>query len=156
MRKALIVGIEDYPKVPLSGCINDARRMAALLSTHADGTPNFDCLLLACSETTITRPVLRERLATLLADEVDVSLFYFSGHGFLDSFGGYLATQDAEQYDEGLPMAELLTFATNSRAREVVVILDCCFSGDFGRLPAISPDRTVLRDGVAVLTACGP
>ena len=53
-------------------------------------------------------------------------------------------------------MAELLNFATKSQAREVVVILDCCFSGDLGRLPPISGDQTVLRDGVAFLTACGP
>lgn len=32
MRKALIVGINDYPNCPLFGCINDARSVAEILS----------------------------------------------------------------------------------------------------------------------------
>jgi hypothetical protein len=156
MRRALIVGIDDYSTGPLSGCVNDAHRVSALLSKHADGTPNFDCRVEVAPPSPITRTALRECIAELFTDPPDVALFYFSGHGFLDSFGGYLVTQDAERYDEGVAMAELLTFAANSTAREVIIILDCCFSGDFGRLPAISADRTLLRDGVAVLTACGP
>ena len=156
MRKALIVGIDDYPTGTLSGCVNDARRIEALLSRHDSGDLNFECLVLTEPKIRVTRPALREYLAGLLTDETEISLFYFSGHGFLDSFGGYLVTQDAESYDEGVAMAELLNFATKSRAREVIVILDCCFSGHLGRFPPVSVDQTILRDGVAVLTACGP
>ena len=42
MRRALIVGIDDYPEVPLSGCVNDARKILSVLSRNEDGTPNYD------------------------------------------------------------------------------------------------------------------
>jgi len=39
MRKALIVGIDHYAHVtPLSGCVNDAHAVKAVLERHADGT----------------------------------------------------------------------------------------------------------------------
>ena len=41
MRKALVVGIDDYPNAPLTGCVNDAEKIAALLKTNGDGKPNF-------------------------------------------------------------------------------------------------------------------
>lgn len=42
MRKALIVGIDDYPKIPLHGCCNDAEVMEDLLVNHENGDPNFE------------------------------------------------------------------------------------------------------------------
>ena len=43
MRKALIVGIDHYTNIkPLSGCVNDAHAVKAILERHADGTVNFD------------------------------------------------------------------------------------------------------------------
>ena len=42
MRKALCVGINNYPKIPLKGCINDAKEMTRLLSKNFDGSVNFD------------------------------------------------------------------------------------------------------------------
>ncbi len=42
MRKALIVGINHYDHLePLSGCVNDALAVKAVLERHADGTLNF-------------------------------------------------------------------------------------------------------------------
>ena len=42
MRKALIVGIDHYAHIkPLSGCVNDAHAVKAILERHADGTVNF-------------------------------------------------------------------------------------------------------------------
>jgi hypothetical protein len=41
MRKALCIGIDDYPLAPLKGCINDASSISTLLETHGNGSPNF-------------------------------------------------------------------------------------------------------------------
>jgi Caspase domain len=42
MRKALIVGIDHYSHIKsLSGCVNDAHAVKAVLERHADGTVNF-------------------------------------------------------------------------------------------------------------------
>lgn len=42
MRKALIVGIDDYPNCPLHGCCNDAESMQELLTSNESGDPNFE------------------------------------------------------------------------------------------------------------------
>ena len=43
MRKALIVGINDYNGriTPLHGCINDASEMNSVLEKNGDNSPNF-------------------------------------------------------------------------------------------------------------------
>ena len=42
MKKAYVVGIDEYLNHPLSGCVNDANVVSELLSHNADGSPNFD------------------------------------------------------------------------------------------------------------------
>jgi hypothetical protein len=153
MRKALIVGIDDYPTAPLSGCVNDANKMEEVLKRHQDGSRNFDCKKLITPDHCITRSSLKKHVEDLFAFQTDVALFYFSGHGTENNLGGYLVTQDARAYDEGLPMQDVLTLANNSRAHEVVIILDCCNSGAFGRVPAINNTAANLREGISVLTA---
>jgi hypothetical protein len=130
--------------------------MSDLLSKDADGTPNFDCRLCGAQPSHITRASLREHVAELFTDKVDVALLYFSGHGFLDTTGGYLVTQDAARYEEGVSMSDVLTYGMKSPAHEVVVILDCCYSGSWGQLPPLGGEHALLREGMAVLAACGP
>lgn len=155
MRKALIVGIDAYSTFPLSGCVNDAQGMQGVLSRHEDGTPNFTCRVLTAPREQITRAVLRQQIDELFSDAVDTALFYFSGHGYLAKLGGFLVTQDAGSYDEGVAMRDLLDAANNSKAREVLIVLDCCYSGAVGKAPALKDDYVQLRQGVSVLTASG-
>jgi hypothetical protein len=152
MRRALVVGIDDYPRSPLRGCVNDATQVAKLIKTHQDGSPNFDCQILSSPPLPVTRPILREKIEALFKDEADVALLYFSGHGFSKASGGYLVTPDAESYDEGVSMTEVITTANSSCVSEVVILLDCCYSGALGALPILN-NLTVLREGVSILTA---
>ena len=39
-RKALVVGINDYPTCPLRGCCNDSEAIKDLLSNHGNGDLN--------------------------------------------------------------------------------------------------------------------
>jgi hypothetical protein len=153
MRKALLVGIDDYPGSPLAGCVADAERMHELLRRHHDGSPNFDCRLLTTPAAQITRPILKEAIEELFSGASDVALLFFSGHGTINNLGGYLVTPDAKRYDEGVAMSDVLIFASKSEAREVIVILDCCHSGALGQLPTIDNDKALLRQGMTVLTA---
>lgn len=155
MRRALIVGIDDYPEIPLSGCVKDATSMCDVLSKKEDGSPNFEYRKFLAPSGDVTRVVLRENIKELFAYEAEVALFYFSGHGMVNNLGGYIVTQDYETHDEGVPMGEILSFANNSRTHEVVIILDCCHSGALGESPVIKEDYSVLRLGVSVLTASG-
>jgi len=101
MRKALVVGVNDYPSSPLSGCVNDANAIATMLESHGDGSPNFGVRLITCPSTAITRPVLREAIEQLFTGDADMALLYFSGHGYVKSTGGYLVTTDAKKIRRG-------------------------------------------------------
>src|SRR5260370_2691304 len=161
MRRALLVGIDDYPSSPLTGCVADAQGMAALLERNQDGARNFDLKVSTSDTATINRPVLRELLVELFNNARDeVVLFFFAGHGAQTPWGGELVTQDYTTNSLGVSMNDVLTLANDSSAREVILILDCCFGGDLGNVPglqsaAVAPsfrlDRTVLRENVTVL-----
>ncbi len=157
MRRALCVGIDEYHSGPLQGCVSDAERIAAVLETNYDGTPNFDCRTLTAplgkGLNVVTRTVLRERIESLFRDQADVALLHFSGHGTINNLDGYLVTQDARKYDEGVAMGEVLKRANDSKAAEVVIFLDCCFSGALGNTPTIDNTKALLREGVSILTA---
>lgn len=152
MRRALVVGLNDYPGHPLRGCVNDANSIASVLESHGDGSPNF-AIRLVTEAPEITRPRLRAAIEAVFAQECDVALFYFSGHGTVGGSGGKLVTSDFEQYDEGVSMDEILNIANKSKAREKIILLDCCFSGHFGT-PVGGGGTTQLCEGVSVLTAC--
>lgn len=149
------MGIDGYTAGSLQGCVSDATRMASILRRNEDNTPNFDCRLITAADgeaNVVTRPVLREQLHLLFKDPAEVALFFFAGHGTVNNLGGYLVTQDAARYDDGVPLSEVLQMANDSPVEEVVVILDSCFSGWMGNAPAAN-NMAVLREGVSILTA---
>lgn len=153
MRKALVVGINDYPTAPLRGCVNDANAIASALSTNGDGSPNFDINILTSPGNDTSRSSIRENVEKLFSGDSSVALFYFSGHGTINSTGGYIVTSDYKRFDEGIPMDAILTLANGSKAKDKVIILDCCHSGAFGS-PATSGSMTTqIADNVTVLTA---
>jgi hypothetical protein len=156
MRRALIIGIDDYPNCPLQGCVNDAQRMKKVLSRHDDGSVNFNCQIITCPSLTITIPLLRQKITELFKEPADAAFLHFSGHGTTNELGGYLVTPDCQQYDAGIPMTEILTLANQSKVIEKFITLDCCHSGAFGALPAVSNERIILADGVSVITATRP
>lgn len=151
---ALLVGIDNYPASPLAGCVSDATRMNELLQRNHDESPNFECKRLIAPNETVTRATLKQAVNDLFKRQADVALFFFAGHGTANNLGGYLVTQDAQQYDEGLNMTDLLTMANNSPARERIIILDCCHSGAMGQLPMVNNDAAMIKEGVSILSAC--
>ncbi len=153
MRRALVVGIDDYSASPLQGCCGDAQRVSQALARHGDGQRNFDCVTLTQPAQNITRAVLRQALYELFRHPADVAFFHFSGHGTRHGLDGYLVTSDAQEFDLGIPMSEVLALANSSKAHEVFITLDCCHSGTFGAVPEIGGGKAVLRDEVSVITA---
>lgn len=157
MRRALLVGIDDYAHEPLYGCVNDVERMESVLGRHYDGSPNFDCLTLTSpigsTNNPITRSLLRNSLNRLFSSSADVALFYFSGHGTENDLDGFLVTQDAESYDEGVSMTDILKRANDSKIKEIIILIDCCNSGHLGNPPVIDNSKALLREGVSILTA---
>lgn len=164
MSRALLVGLSEYEHVPpLKGCANDALAMKAVLSSHDDGGANYDCMVLTSPGPAepVTRKLLRKVWSELFDNYDEDILFYFSGHGHPTDVGGYLVTQDAEPGDPGLSMGDLLTLANRSKARSVLLILDCCFAGGLGDPPGLQSDgsienRALLRKGLTILAASRP
>jgi hypothetical protein len=149
MKKALIVGINNYPKSPLRGCINDANSLTNILETHGDGSPNFS---VRTEIDVSTKSSLKTMIVELFSGNADTALFYFSGHGFLNEIGGYIVTPDHKQYDEGISMDEILILANQSKTKDKIIILDCCHSGALGS-PNLSGGAAQLQEGVTILTA---
>jgi hypothetical protein len=153
VKRAVIFGIDDYAAAPLSGCVNDALNVAKLLARHANGTPNFECGTFTSRDYEITRSFLKDGIEKLFSPLASSALLYFSGHGTATNLGGYLVTQDAQRFDEGLSMTDILALANKSTVPEIVIVLDCCYSGKFGQVPMMDNNSCVLREGLTILTA---
>lgn len=149
-RKALVVGINDYAGCPLKACVNDSNEMEKLLSKNGDGTPNFDVVKLNDIQ---TKKELITAIKECFSGNSDVALFYYSGHGYIDERGGYLATPDYYVSDAGVSLHELLSIVNNSKCKEKIVILDSCYSGDIGKDSALGTDISIINDGVTILTS---
>ena len=76
-RKALCIGIDDYPSSPLTGCVADANRWAKAFTAL-----EFDEVTVLTDEEASTRGILMH-LTELVANAVagDVVAVQFSGHG---------------------------------------------------------------------------
>lgn len=155
MRIALVVGIDYYPNnCHLYGCVSDAFNVKNILERHSDGTPNFDCKIMAASSQRdeITRSELKDSVQQLFSTTAEIALFYFAGHGHIESTGGYLLASDTKRGDEGLSLSDVLTLANSSPATNKVIILDSCHSGIAGN-PPTTKDSTFLAEGITILTA---
>ena len=154
MRKALVVGINYYThQNSLYGCVNDAYAVKTVLERHGDGTINFDVKMLTSTgeNDVVKKSTLKEDIIELFKSENEV-IFYFSGHGHIEDTGGYLITSECEEGDEGMPMVELMDIANKSKAKNKIIILDCCHSGYTGT-DYHSDGNALLSKGTTILTA---
>ncbi len=156
MRKALIVGIDYYTHLkPLSGCVNDAYSVKAVLERNADGTANFvtpRALTGAGPSEIVEKGQLKDAARELFKDDVDIALLYFAGHGYIEDTGGFLCSGDSKTGDDGFSLAELMALANQSKAKNKIIILDSCFSGIAGNRSE-PHGAAEIRDGMTILTA---
>jgi len=156
MRKALIVGIDYYTHIkPLSGCVNDAHSVKAVLERHADGTINFATprLMVGSAPSSVVQlGELKDAVRELFAGNAEIALLYFAGHGYIEDTGGFLCAGNCESGDDGFSIAELMTIAGASSARNKVIILDSCHSGIAGDRPT-AKGFAEINEGMTILTA---
>ena len=149
VKKALAIGIDNYSMAPLHGCVNDATSFADIIKANGDGSPNFDVQLEINVQ---TKAELRKKINALFSGDCETVLFYFSGHGFFNEFGGYIVTPDYQSYDEGITMHEILTLANNSKSKDKIIILDSCHSGSIGsQISGGGTDQ--INEGISILTS---
>src|ERR1700738_2903204 len=139
MRRAAIIGVNKYRDqgIPeLKGAENDAAELRQRLTNKDSG------LFFEIAEGHFLRgeaatcDAVRQTISDLLwkTDSSDLSLFYFTGHGFHDEYGnGYIAPWDMrakEPLVRGIRMQELTELLVSAKKKKaVVLILDCCYSG---------------------------
>ena len=157
--RALLIGNSSYPAdehnlQTLKGPVKDIAVLNRALIDPGTGLfADADVTLLP--EATSTRAIRALGRFFGTADRDDLLLVYFSGHGKLDPTGRlHLCMQDTDSTDllsTALSSARINEFAEASRARNVVIVLDCCYAGAFrgGDL-----GETVAGPGRYVLTSC--
>lgn len=149
-RKALVVGIDKYPNNELHCCCNDSEAIKDLLSNHENGDPNFSVWK---KDNIKTKSELKSLIINCFSGDEEVALFYYSGHGYIDSLGGYLVTPDFKMNDIGVSLQEILTIANHSKCKERIIILDSCYSGFMGSINTNTQNTAVINEGVTILTA---
>jgi hypothetical protein len=156
MRKALIVGIDHYDNIAnLNCCVNDAHSVKAALERNADGTLNFPApqVLTGTSvDQAVRKHDLKVAVREVFADDSEIALFYFAGHGYLEDTGGFLCASDSETGDDGLSLSEVMMLANGSEAKNKVIILDSCHSGAVGNVANMA-GLAAISSGTTILTA---
>jgi hypothetical protein len=156
MKRALLVGIDHYTDFSdLGGCANDAEALGPLLSRNEDDSPNLDCRVFTARDAAsgLSRDQLLGLIDNLLSPGADFALLYFAGHGAELNGSVALATTDGSSATPGVRFEEVLEKIQVSEAQEVVVILDCCFSGGASTIAALGNNAANLPTGLSILTA---
>ncbi|MGX1928334.1 caspase family protein [Flagellimonas sp. 2504JD4-2] len=151
MKKALIIGINDYPSHPLKGAVNDATGISKLLKVNGDkdNSTNFEIDMVLNPK---SKGDLLTKISNFFSRNADMGLLYFAGHGYVNELGGFIVTPDHQRYDEGISMDNILNFVNNSPISNKIIILDCCKSGKFAD-PAQNTSVTAISSGTTILTS---
>jgi hypothetical protein len=166
---ALVVGIEQYQNIPKA---DYGERDAATMKRYIQklGVPEENVIFLTGQRATRTglAKYLEEWLPRNVTDQSRV-YFYYSGHGAPDPSDGlsYLVPWDGDPTflkSSAYPVSRLYEKLGALKAKEVVVMLDSCFSGAGGRSvlakgarPLVNAKTADIPEGskLSLLTASG-
>jgi hypothetical protein len=146
---AVIVGIGRYQHMPyLRFTDDDAYQIYAHLKSPIGGALEDNQIKVLIDEDATRDNILRTMRSTLhKADENDVVLFYFSGHGLEGSF----IPCDFDGWNNRLHHEEIKKIMEDSRAKHKLVLGDACHSGSLSSinggqyLASKSPVHTTLK-----------
>lgn len=136
-RRAAVIGVNNYGDhriENLRGAVNDAEEIHDRLTKYGDFEIAPEHFLLNERATSGNLRRVMSDLLWRVKSEVDLTLIYFSGHGFVDSYNvGYIAPHDMV-YDEplvnGIRMDHIRDLLLAAKQKKtILVILDCCYSG---------------------------
>ena len=146
---AVIVGVARYQHMPvLRYTDDDAYQIYAFLKSPEGGAVPDRQLTVLIDEEATREKILQAMQKTLLrADENDVVMFYFSGHGLDGSF----LPVDYDGYQNRLLHTEVRDILERSQAKHKIVYADACHSGSldvnaYQLLAARSPNVRMTLD----------
>ena len=132
-KKALIISISEYDSFEnLPFCLNDGEEMYKLLKQKlVYEVPDNNKLV-----GNVPYETMKDALVKFFTDpdnKEDTLIFYFSGHGTLDTRGNsYFACSETDPllpYVNGIGFDFLSQLAHDCKSNKIVMILDCCYSG---------------------------
>ena len=164
MTKAVFMGINKHSDIEipeLSGARRDATALWALFTDTIDG---LSSRLVVDEEATCA--ALRQSILGTLSDamEDDIVIITFAGHGSPDGHPVCYDTVISDLGSTALSMNDLSSAFKQSKARVVLCILDCCFSGqaparvlEFAGQPRNAFFlQEISGEGRILLAACAP
>lgn len=162
MKKALVIGIDDYASPnELTGCVNDAVEIAAMLEKHGDGSPNFEVKRLLSNDGTVTCEKMHDKIVELFSGDAEVAVLYFAGHGIVNdnTHAGHLIATDGQRPNWGVALSDIIQLANDAypKITSSVIILDSCQSGQLAQSAMVNRGGgapSTIGDGVTILTAC--
>jgi hypothetical protein len=120
IRKALVIGNQSYPGgSPLYAAVKDARDIAEALKKSG-----FAVRLLTEASWVEMERAIAEHAQSL--NPMDISLFYFSGHGFQQDGNNYLVPNDFSQSGQAVGINMTLQKIAQRNPLVSVVIFDAC------------------------------
>ncbi len=137
---ALIIGINKYSNAPrLNYAVEDAEAINSLLIDFFN-FPEQNVEMLLDEEATLIGIKRALRDLSENAKERDRVLIYFAGHGETDALAaggerGYLLPINGDKDDlylTALPMDEIKNFSNMTAAKDVLFLMDACYSGLLG------------------------
>ncbi|MCP4218750.1 MAG: caspase family protein, partial [bacterium] len=162
---AVIIGIDQYTKtkngyIPLPYAVNDAKAVRECFIKSLGFAENHIITL-------TNRQATRKRIVEVLGDELpkkagkdDRVIIYFSGHGdqekVIDGRIGYLVPIDGEKdflNSTCISMEKLKYISRKNPARQILFILDSCFSGIAGTVFKNGTDDTITKETRAQIEA---
>lgn len=141
---ATFIGIDKHVDPTIRDLFGASRDATALWCLFSDTVPNLGAKLLVDNQASIVaiRLAIKETLG--LAGPDDTVILSFSGHGTRDHRLVANDTNRSSLAATTLPMQELADAFRQCRARAVLCVLDCCFSG--GAPARVLEDSPVPRD----------
>ena len=136
--QAILIGASKFDNdklLPLPAVENNIKKLSSLLADQkVIGIPNNNI-------TTIVNPATEQdiflsKLIPAISQASDTLIIYYAGHGLPDNhYNLYLAARKTEPanlaYSGALPFSKIADILTSQdcQAKKIIVILDCCFSG---------------------------
>jgi uncharacterized caspase-like protein len=145
----LIVALESYRSLPSpTGARADAERVEAMMR-KTFGLPHDRIRVLTDAQATRSDVFAGIDWIKRSARAGGRVYFYFSGHGTPDPSSGvaYLLPYESSAdnlLESGMKLDDVLGALAESKARDVIAMIDSCFSG--------TGDRSLLRPGTRALT----
>lgn len=135
-----IVGIISVPKYQseyisdLPFCANDCTALNETLNKHLGiGYENIRVLGNTIDDEISRTEILKNvRYISRKAEQDDIIILFFSGHGYSENNVGYLATFDTDldlASDTSISISRIKSELEKSQAKKIMIILDSCYSG---------------------------